>query len=146
VLWTYQLSYTLQRTDYDENGIGGWIVINVPLDLCVNGPFFLIAQFTGWDGIGQAPQLPWHYHAAGVTNPTERAITGFLCRRWLFLLAAGRLRYRLWLCDSASRILGLLPGAVTMYVAGKLVLRAIRWPALRCRTTILAMMPATRSW
>jgi hypothetical protein len=78
VFATYTLSYTLLRSDFDENGIGGFISLNLPVDVCVDRGFFIVARFTAWDGVGMAPQIVWHRQRAE-GGPVDR------CDNWLWL-------------------------------------------------------------
>ena len=92
VFAAYTLSLTMAREHYDADGIGLLFWVNLPVDVCVNRPFFLTARLTGWTGgpTTFAPQIIWHRQGAALEQAGKR------CDNWLSLPAVG---YTCWLLD-----------------------------------------------
>jgi hypothetical protein len=133
VFATYTLTHVMVRGDYDANGIGFIILVSVPVDVCIDRPFFLIATLTSWDGANSippgdissafgAPSLIWHGQHDAWVQPGKR------CDNWLSLQAA--LGYGCWLLSGFDIGYGCgtepvppgftacFPGAGFMYVNG----------------------------
>ncbi len=118
---TYTLTHTMVRGDYDANGFGLLFWINLPVDVCIDRPFFLTARLTGWTGgpTTFAPQIIWHTQK----NPLTQA--GKRCDNWLSLPVVG---YTCWLLDGFDIGYGCtppptgfpacFPGAAFMFVNG----------------------------
>jgi hypothetical protein len=125
VFATYTMTHVMVRDDWDADGIGNIILVNTPVDVCVDRPFFVIVTLTSWDGANDgsttgAPTIIWHrYEGVMVDQPGER------CDNWLSLPVVG---YSCWLLSGFDIGFGCTtpppgfsscqPGATYMYING----------------------------
>ncbi len=118
VFWTGTLTMV-----YDSAFINSvnFVPFNLPVGVCVDRPFFVVARQTGYTGTGGAAQMGWHTQAAASTPPEG------LCDNWIslpagvgydcFLLSGFDIGYG-GTCVPSPGFPACFPGAATLYVNG----------------------------